>query len=84
MVYCVAFGCKYKHFEGSGISFHSFPAAGPTKKKKVHYCKCADFTCTIYRQTIYIYVPTILVIGNSLQYILKPRLNMDMRIIRPV
>ena len=24
MVYFVAFGCKYKHVKGSGISFHSF------------------------------------------------------------
>ena len=46
MVYCVAFvGCKYKHvIKGSGISFHSFPAAGPRRKQWVHYCKCADFT----------------------------------------
>ena len=44
MVYCVAFGCKYKHVKGSGISFHSFPAAGPRRKQWVHYCKCADFT----------------------------------------
>ena len=44
MVYCVAFECKYKHVKGSGISFHSFPAAGPRRKQWVHYCKFADFT----------------------------------------
>ena len=44
MVYCVAFGCKNKHVKGSGISFHSFPAAGPRRKQWVHYCKRADFT----------------------------------------
>ena len=48
MVYCVAFGCKYKHVKGSGLSFHSFPAAGPRRKQWVHYCKCADFTLTSF------------------------------------
>ena len=45
MVYCVVFGCKlYKHVKGSGLSFHSFPAAGSRRKQWAHYCKCADFT----------------------------------------
>ena len=80
MVYCVAFGCKYKHVKGSGISFHSFPAAGP----RSNGCITANVQTSHTQHLQTNYVPNISVIRKSLQYILKPILNMDMRILRPV